>query len=846
MAWKLLTEVYGLPKDRLYVTYFEGDAKQGLEPDTEARDIWRSVGVADDHILTGDAKDNFWEMGATGPCGPCSEVHYDRIGGRNAAHLVNMDDPDVLEIWNLVFIQYNREPDASLRLLPAKHIDTGMGFERLVSVLQDRESNYDTDVFLPIFAKIQEMTGARPYAGKLGADDKDGIDTAYRVVADHVRTLTIAISDGGMPDKEGRGYVLRRILRRGTRFARKYFNVPIGNFFSQIVPTLSEQMGPFFPEIVSHIKDVQEILDEEEQSFARTLDRGERLFEQYAAKAKKLGWKELNGKDVWRLYDTYGFPVDLTLLMAEEQGLGVNQREFEEAQAASKEASKGGPKASTDETPKLDVHDIAALDKNEAVSRTDDQYKFDQESIQASIVAIFQSGKFFSSTKETDPSKPLGLVLDKTNMYAESGGQQADTGLIAVDQTETDFLVEDVQAYGGYVLHTGQFEKGVEPGEFKLGDNATVTYDELRRWPLRNNHTGTHILNFSLREILGDHIDQKGSLVAPTKLRFDFSHKSQIPVADLAKIEDNSKDWIKKDVKVYSKDLSLEPASKITGLRAVFGESYPDPVRVVALEFPIEEIEKDLTNPKWRSTSVEFCGGTHVKSTGDIKDLVIIEESGIAKGTRRIVAVTGHEAKEVVRRAKEAEEKLTRIDELTDKAAKDSELKAFANELDQLEIGVREKAAIQARFSAIRKALDAEVKAKEKAGLKIVADGVTNYFSAEQQPNAPVFVHAFDIGGNAKTLSGGIASARKLNKSVYLLSSAGAPGGKTSVVHANFVSEQDRAHGLNAKDWLNAVIKVVGGRGGGKDDAAQGVGDQPKVEEAVKEALAFFDAKVPK
>lgn len=242
MAWKLLTEVYGLPKDRLYVSYFEGDAAQGLEADTEARDIWLSLGVAPDHIVTGNAKDNFWEMGATGPCGPCSEIHYDRVGGRNAASLVNADDPLVLEIWNLVFIQYNREQDASLRALPAKHIDTGMGFERLVSVLQDKSSNYDTDVFAPLFARIQEMTGARPYGGKLGDEDQDGIDTAYRVIADHVRTLTFALSDGGVPDNVGRGYVLRRILRRGARYARKKFGVQIGSFFSTLMPTLVDQM----------------------------------------------------------------------------------------------------------------------------------------------------------------------------------------------------------------------------------------------------------------------------------------------------------------------------------------------------------------------------------------------------------------------------------------------------------------------------------------------------------------------------------------------------------------------------------------------------------------------------
>lgn len=241
-SWELLTKVYGIPPERLYVTYFGGDDAGGLEPDLEAKELWQAVGVSSDHILPGDVKDNFWEMGDQGPCGPCSEVHYDRIGGRNAAHLVNQDDPNVLEIWNNVFIQFNREADRSLRLLPSKHVDTGMGFERLVSVLQNKSSNYDTDVFTPLFDKIQEITGARSYRGEFGADDVDGIDTAYRVIADHVRTLSFAIGDGGLPNNEGRGYVVRRILRRGARYARRYFDAPIGNFFSQIVPTLVQQM----------------------------------------------------------------------------------------------------------------------------------------------------------------------------------------------------------------------------------------------------------------------------------------------------------------------------------------------------------------------------------------------------------------------------------------------------------------------------------------------------------------------------------------------------------------------------------------------------------------------------
>ena len=375
LSWNLLTKVYGLKPDRLYVTYFEGDEKGGLEPDLEAKQLWKSVGVADDHILPGNMKDNFWEMGDQGPCGPCSEIHYDRIGGRNAAHLVNQDDPDVLEIWNNVFIQYNREPDRSLRSLPNKHVDTGLGYERLVSVLQDKRSNYDTDVFTPLFGRIQDITGARPYKGKFGADDSDGIDTAYRVVADHVRLLTFAISDGGMPNNEGRGYVVRRVLRRGARYARKYFNVQIGSFFSQIVPTLVGQMGDMFPEIKKKETDVKEILDEEEESFSRTLDRGEKMFEHYAQKSKLNDSKKLDGADVWRLYDTFGFPVDLTRLMAEERGLHIDEQEFEDAQAKAKEASKGAKKAVSD-TIKLDVHDLGKLEKMNDVPKTDDEPKF--------------------------------------------------------------------------------------------------------------------------------------------------------------------------------------------------------------------------------------------------------------------------------------------------------------------------------------------------------------------------------------------------------------------------------------------------------------------------------------
>lgn len=321
-------------------------------------------------------------MGATGPCGPCSEIHYDHVGGRNAASLVNMDDFSVVEIWNNVFIQFNREDDGTLRTLPAQHVDTGMGFERLVAALNGTRSNYDTDVFSPIFKRISEITGTRPYQGKFGDEDPEGIDTAYRVIGDHVRCLTFALSDGGVPSNVGRGYVLRRILRRGARYARKKLGVELGSFFSSIVPSVVETQGDFFPEITKKLEDVKELLDEEERSFARTLDRGEKLFDGFAKEALARGAKELNGADVWRLYDTYGFPVDLTRLMAEELGLSVNEEEFEKAQAQSKELSKAGGKKGVKDAVKLDVHDIASLEKNASVPKTDDSFKYGASSFE--------------------------------------------------------------------------------------------------------------------------------------------------------------------------------------------------------------------------------------------------------------------------------------------------------------------------------------------------------------------------------------------------------------------------------------------------------------------------------
>jgi alanyl-tRNA synthetase len=831
-SWELLTKVYGLQPDRLYVTYFEGKSDVGLEPDNEARDLWRAVGVPDDHILTGDMKDNFWEMGDQGPCGPCSEIHYDRIGGRNAAHLVNKDDPNVLEIWNNVFIQYNREPDRSLKSLPSKHVDTGMGFERLVSILQDKPSNYDTDVFTPLFARIKEITGAREYRGKFADEDPDGIDTAYRVVADHVRLLTFAIADGGVPNNVGRGYVVRRVLRRGARYARKYFNTEIGSFFSKIVPTLVEQMGDMFPEIRKKEAEIKEMLDEEEVSFAKTLDRGEAMFEKYAQQCKLNDSKTLAGADVWRLYDTYGFPVDLTRLMCEERGLQVIDEDVAEAQEKAREASKGVKKAGA-ELVKLDVHDINALERMPGVSKTDDSPKFERDNIHATIKAIYHGRKFLESTSEVPEGEQFGVILDRTNFYAEQGGQEYDTGRILIDGV-AEIDVQNVQQYGGYVMHTGYMKEGT----LKLGDEVLCEFDELRRQPIRNNHTGTHILNFALREVLGEDVNQKGSLVAPEKLRFDFSHKSGCSDAELAKVEELSTGYIRQNSEVYAKDVPLATARQIEGVRAVFGETYPDPVRVVSIGVPVEDLLEDVKRSDWKNVSVEFCGGTHVKNTTEIKDLIILEESGIAKGIRRIVAVTGQTAHEVQRVAGEWEKQVAYLEGLQYGPEKEAKTKELTYELGRLEISAIVKTKLRDRVAKVVKESLDQQKAAQKIENKKVLDAVTAHF--EQNTAAKTLVLGVSVAAGSKAIQEAIKTigSKQKDKTVYLL-------GKTDegkVVHGCHVSADAQGKGADAAKWSNEVAAVVGGKAGGKGATSLGQGTNgDKVDDAVEVARKYLE-----
>ncbi|BFZ55967.1 Alanine--tRNA ligase [Savitreella phatthalungensis] len=848
-SWELLTKVYGLPADRLYVTYFGGDKAQGLDADLEAKQLWLAQGVSEDHILPGNMKDNFWEMGEVGPCGPCSEIHFDRIGGRNAAKLVNMDDPLVLEIWNNVFIQYNREVGGALRSLPNKHVDTGMGFERLVSILQNKQSNYDTDVFSPIFQKIQDLTGARPYAGRFGKEDEGEIDTAYRVVADHVRTLLFAIADGGSPDATGRGYVLRRILRRGARYVRKKFGVPIGSFFSSLAPTVVDQMSHVFPELKKNLDDAKEILDEEEKSFAQTLDRGEKLFETYMAQARAENSTQLPGDKAWLLYDTYGFPVDLTTLMAEENGMTVDVDALAAAEQKSKQASRDAALAAKGKASmlKLDVHALGQLEGMPEVTKTDDSAKYQLGNITARVKAIItEKGDFVKScaaaSSDSGTRAQFGILLDRTNFYAEQGGQENDVGRLVIDETQDRsavvFTVENVQVYAGYILHTGYMTEGT----LSFDDEVVATYDETRRWPIKNNHTGTHILNFALREVLGDGIDQRGSLVAAEKLRFDFSHKSPVTPEELERIEAICDQHLGRNLKVYSQEVALAAARGINGLRAVFGETYPDPVRVVSVGADLKEVLAEPSKESWREFSIEFCGGTHVASTADIKHFCIVEESGIAKGIRRIIAFTGRDAQEAVRVADSMAARLDALAALPHGPRKEAGLKEFAPELAAVQTSAVRKHSMRERFQKIQ----TETAAAEKQRAKQEAAKALAFLKAQLEPedkthsqSKHVIARVPDVSASAKTLNEALTWAKKAHPdvAVYLFAAD-----SERVAHSIYVPKSLGAPDGSAAKVAQQTAQLVGGKAGGKGESCQGVGDSPAgLDEALAQAAVFFE-----
>eukprot|EP01084_Bolivina_argentea_P145925 255646_1 len=510
MAWDLLVNIYGLDKSRMYATYFGGDKSQNLECDFEAKQIWLKY-LPLSNVLPFDMCDNFWEMGETGPCGPCTEIHYDRIGNRNASDLVNMDDPTVIEIWNLVFIQFNRNEDNTLQLLPNKHVDTGMGFERITSILQNVLSNYDTDIFMPIISEIQNKTNCiYKYNGEIGQNDINGIDMAYRVVADHIRTLTFAITDGAQPDKQGRNYVIRRICRRGVRYGKK-LGGKIG-FFKDLVDIVCVQMGDFYPEINKRKEIVKSIIEEEENLFSRTLDNGEKRFLYEVGKLEKENKNEISGEIAFKLYSTFGFPIDLTILMAEEHNMIVNRHEYNIRMDREREDSNKKNNSIGILLSLLGDNEKVYLQNNN-IFETNQTYKYEWKNIKCKIVAIFDSNsKSFvnciNENRHTNPNE-IGIILDSTSFYAESGGQINDIGYIIQHNNEKDnenaenaFKVNDVQQFGGYIIHIGEVTNGIISVESSSSYLTITNVDYDNRKKIAPNHTMTHILNFSLRNVL--------------------------------------------------------------------------------------------------------------------------------------------------------------------------------------------------------------------------------------------------------------------------------------------------------------------------------------------------------
>ncbi|XP_075211753.1 alanine--tRNA ligase, cytoplasmic isoform X1 [Lycorma delicatula] len=848
-AWELLTEVYHLSPDRLYVTYFEGNQNVGLEPDEECRQIWLNIGVPESHIIPGNMKDNFWEMGETGPCGPCSELHYDRIGDRNAASLVNQDDPDVLEIWNLVFIQFNRESDGTLKNLPKKHIDCGMGFERLVSVIQGKKSNYDTDLFVPIFDAIEKGTGAPPYQGRVGKDDTDGIDMAYRVLADHARTLTVALSDGGVPDNTGRGYVLRRILRRGVRYATEKLNAKPG-FFGSLVNTVVELLGHVFPEVRKDPQGIIETINEEEIQFLKTLSRGHCLLN---LAIKSLGNSRVIPGDVaWKLYDTYGFPVDLTQLMTEEKGYTIDMNAYEEAKKQAQLISQGKGAGVVDEI-NLDVYAITELqDKNIATTDDSPKYRYrakrengfaeyEFEGCTAKVVAIRYKKQFVESVTSV---YECGIILDRTDFYAEQGGQIFDEGYMnKIGDESVEVKVKNVQVRGGYVLHIGCVE-----GTLRVDDEVNLQIDEERRRLVMSNHTGTHALNHTLRCVMGPESDQRGSLVAPDRLRFDFASKVPMTTDQIKELELITREMIKKNEPVYAKQSSLAVAKKINGLRAMFDETYPDPVRVVCIGVPIEELENDPSGPAGLKTSVEFCGGTHLHRSGHIGDFVVASEDSIAKGIRRIVALTGPEATKALKKAELLEREVKEIHEIVEntKNSVSSDLSkkiiTLTEEINRALISCCKKDELRNNLRNLKKQLDDKDRLAKAAQAHSVVDEA-RALTAEKK-NAPVLVAELKADSNIRALDSAVKHVRSVSPPTAVMFFSVDLSLKKICCLCN-VPKNAVNKGLKANEWVQSVNSLMEGRGGGKAEFAQGSGTNIScLKDAIEKATEFANEKL--
>ncbi len=741
-GWEFLTEVMKINKDWLYVTVFGGDEKEGLSMDTEAYDFWKEH-ISEDRILRGSKKDNFWEMGDQGPCGPCSEIHVDirpdeekaKVPGKD---LVNKDNPQVIEIWNLVFMQYNRKADGSLEPLKAKHIDTGMGFERLCMVMQGKRSNYDTDVFQPL---IQELAAK---AGKRYGENEE-TDVALRVCADHLRAVSFSIADGQLPSNVKAGYVIRRILRRAVRYGYTFlgFTEP---FINSLVPTLVGQMGHQFPELQKQQDLIQRIILEEEQAFLRTLAGGIKRFEEYAAKCSS---KVVDGAFAFELFDTYGFPIDLTQLIASEKGLSVDMEGFNKGLAEQKERSRGAAKVESD-------------DWQELLPGVEEEF-VGYDTLEADVrIARYRHVK--AKDKEF-----YQLVFDRTPFYGESGGQAGDTGELRVKSYE--LRVNNTKKENGLIVHIVD----------ELPEDLTATFhasvDADKRQATACNHSATHLMHYALRQVLGEHVEQKGSSVDPQRLRFDFSHYEKMSPEQIRDVERRVNEMIRACLPLEEhRAMPIAEAQKL-GAMALFGEKYGDKVRVVKY-----------------GPSTEFCGGTHVQNTGMIGSFRIVSEGAIAAGMRRIEAITAKAA--------------------TDYAdAQQDQLAALA----EMFKGTKDLTASIAKLQEDNAALKASVEQLQKEKAQSVAQGLASRLKA-----SPVIIERMDADVN--TLKDAVMVLRNECPDMAVVLGS-VKDGKPALL---IVLGQNRVDaGLNAGQMVRTLGKEIQGGGGGQPHFATAGGKNP-------------------
>ncbi len=774
-AWDLLVNVYKLDPSRLYVTVFGGDEEDGLGADTEAEALWAEVtDINPDHILRFGKKDNFWEMGDTGPCGPCTEIHYDRGPGageipdsENPGAAVNGDYARVIEVWNLVFIQYNRNKDGSLEDLPEKHVDTGMGFERLVAVLQEKNSNYETDLFAPIFAAIEKHTGVQHKS------TESVEDIACRVIADHIRTLCVAFADGALPGNEGRGYVLRRILRRASRFGRQNLNQS-KPFIYRLVASVAEALGDIFPEIKERQSHIELLIESEEKAFAKTLDRGLALYGELSAKVKSAGAKEIAGEEAFDLYATFGFPRDLVELMAREDDLTVASAGWDKAQEEHRQASKAAGNFGH-------RFDLKLLEGQTATKQ--------------SFYRAGHCGEGNGVSLETTPVKLIDesfLILEQSPFYSESGGQVGDCGRIKGD----DFLFQVTGVYleGALVIHQGQLLQG---NPHTLPGRVMAEVDIERRGAIMRNHTATHLLHWALKKVLGDHATQQGSLVSHDKLRFDLTHPQGISNGELLKIEALVNGKIVENTKLVTSLENLE-AAKERGVTALFGEKYDDDVRVVDIG----------------GYSTELCGGTHVDATGDIGPFLILSESSVQAGVRRIEAVTGFVAVEQMQKERE----LLRLSS----AAMKTKAEDLPGRIEALQLQVKELR----KSGGQKSAADAGTLAKSLLG------------KAEEFAGGKMIVAQLDCG--AKDLAA-VADVLRNNHGALAGLLLGVADGKVPLVA--FAAKDLAGSKVHAGKLAKEIAGILGGGGGGRPDFAQAGGKNPgEVEKALEAARAHLTA----